>query len=182
MFLSLRLAALTSVLFISHVFGLAIPPQLVKRFVLFFFFSMRWQTQTCIRILKKGTNFATVMHPSVIGNTETSPSLELMIHLLPAETLLRVRNFCSLSSPVGKFIFFSLSHNMCNYSRQDAGGGCKCSANDGCEVVASTGPHVRSKHSFFFVHGFLIYILDRNRKDLHLCHTSQFFKETHSCR
>lgn len=147
MFLSLRLAALTTVLFISHVYGLVIP--LDKRFVPFFLFLVSWQPLIGRWIEIPGINFVTVMLNSVIVNTETPPSLVLMTRSPPVETFLLVRII----------LFFSLVNIFSqwnNYSWQDTRGGCADSTNDGGEVVASAGSHVRSKTFFltflFFIH------------------------------
>jgi uncharacterized membrane protein YwaF len=84
MFLSLRLAALTPILFISHVFGLVVP--LVRRFVFF----LRGFYSLALTIDHLATNFAMVMQHYATVNTETPLSLVLMIHLLIAVVLSRL--------------------------------------------------------------------------------------------
>ena len=91
MFFSLRLAALTlSALFISHVFGLAIPP--VKPFVSFFFPSINVLSFEFDDLITLGlSNFVTVMQDFATVNTETPPFSALMTHSPPAQILSRVR-------------------------------------------------------------------------------------------
>ena len=107
---------------------------------------------------------------SVIVNTETPHSLVLMTRSLPVEPFLLVRiSFFSLD-------FFSQWNN---YSCQDTRGGCEYSTNDGGEVVASAGSHVRSKPFSLpiFIHSWgWGYFFFRNREDVHFCHTCQFKK------
>ena len=93
MFVSLRLAALTSTLFISHVFGRAIP--------LVSFQLMLWFVEfDCSEL-----NFVMVMQDIVIVRTETSPLSALMTKTFAARMNPRIRILF-----VGEYI----SHNK-NY-------------------------------------------------------------------
>lgn len=76
-----------------------------------------------------------VMQSFAVVHTEMSPFSALMTHSLPAKTLSRVR----------MKLFFAVGYIFTiDYSGKNAGGRCDCSVDDGREVVAAPGPHVRS--------------------------------------